>query len=171
VSGLSLQSFVFLGFPPASGAARREWLDTAAGEPRAVVFFESPHRMSRTRSELQIRLGKRQILTFRELTKIHEELVSNHIADEQVEEVGEFVCVLEPLSESVATSATLGEVESLANKFGLMTDTVGLSEDEALTALAAVSGVEARQLAKALKKARYARNRQREITARGEEVP
>ena len=76
-SGFSGDQFVFMGFPPASGAARDRWLHQLAREDRVVLFFEAPHRARRTLEDV-LDSVKRPIVVGRELTKVNEELVDVH---------------------------------------------------------------------------------------------
>ena len=48
LSGLPVERFCFEGFAPRRDGERRRWLATLLAEPRAVVFFESPHRLADT---------------------------------------------------------------------------------------------------------------------------
>ena len=48
LSGLPAERFCFEGFAPRRSGERRRWLATLRAEPRAVVFFESPHRLAET---------------------------------------------------------------------------------------------------------------------------
>ena len=73
-SGFSGDQFVFLGFPPSSGAARARWFHDLATETRVALFFEAPHRAKRTLEEL-LDYVKRPIIVGRELTKVNEQLV------------------------------------------------------------------------------------------------
>ena len=45
VSGLPSDRFLFAGFPPATGAARRTWLAEFAQVPATLIFYESPNRV------------------------------------------------------------------------------------------------------------------------------
>ena len=45
LSGLPCERFCFEGFAPRRAGERRRWLATLVAEPRATVFFESPHRL------------------------------------------------------------------------------------------------------------------------------
>lgn len=80
--------FTFVGFLPASGAARRRRLREVAGDARAVVLYEAPHRVLRTLEDLVTALGEagharpteRGILCARELTKVHEEVFRGTLA-------------------------------------------------------------------------------------------
>jgi 16S rRNA (cytidine1402-2'-O)-methyltransferase len=75
VSGLPTARFVFEGFLPRTGAARRRRIAGLVGESRTIVLFESPHRIGDTLLELAGMLGPRRAALARELTKVHEEVV------------------------------------------------------------------------------------------------
>ncbi|MBC7447641.1 MAG: 16S rRNA (cytidine(1402)-2'-O)-methyltransferase [Hymenobacteraceae bacterium] len=72
-SGLPADRFTFEGFlPPKKGRQTR--LRELAAESRTLVFYESPHRLARTLTELATALGPdRPAAVCRELTKLHEE--------------------------------------------------------------------------------------------------
>lgn len=86
VSGLQVDRFVFEGFLPRSGSARKDALERIAHSSMAVVLFESPHRIHRTLEKLEERLGKeRKVALCRELTKIHEQVLRGPIAEVRAE--------------------------------------------------------------------------------------
>jgi 16S rRNA (cytidine1402-2'-O)-methyltransferase len=96
VSGFLSSEFVFMGFPPATGAERRRWFERLSQEPGVVVFFEAPHRIERSLVDLKTVLAKRPILIHREITKINEELVNA----QKFTVAGEFTVVVAPLDDS-----------------------------------------------------------------------
>ena len=79
-SGLPVDTFTFLGFPPTRSRDRDNWFDELQRAGRTVVFFEAPHRIVRTLQDLKARIGDRPIAVARELTKKHEELVRGPIS-------------------------------------------------------------------------------------------
>ena len=79
-SGFSYDSFTFLGFPPTKTKERRAWFDRLIQVGGTVVFFEAPHRIVRTLTELGIISGNCPIALGRELTKTHEEVVRDTLA-------------------------------------------------------------------------------------------
>jgi len=79
-SGLPLDQFTFLGFPPIRSNDRKNWFEQLAHVKGTVVFFESPHRISTTLTDLQAIAGDCEIAIGRELTKLHEELVTGPIS-------------------------------------------------------------------------------------------
>ncbi len=75
VSGLPTGRFVFEGFLPRRGSARRDRLVELAEERRTIVVFESPHRLADTLVDLADYFGaERPVAVCRELTKLHEEV-------------------------------------------------------------------------------------------------
>ena len=73
VAGIEENSFIFLGFAPSRKKQRQDLLYSLSREKRQMVFFEAPHRLQSFLQDCFNILGDRQILWFRELTKIHEE--------------------------------------------------------------------------------------------------
>ena len=74
VSGLPTQQFCFEGFLAVSGKTRREHLQRLQGETRTMIFYEAPHKLLRTLSDLRDTFGgEREITLARELTKLHEQ--------------------------------------------------------------------------------------------------
>ena len=74
-SGLPAEEFLFVGFLPSRAGARRKKLDELRGEPRALVLYEAPHRLTETLSDAAEILGARAAVVAREVTKIHEEFL------------------------------------------------------------------------------------------------
>ena len=75
VSGFGADAFLFAGFLPSRGAARRAVLADLKGEPRTLVFYESPRRLSATLKDLAAIFGDREAVLCRELTKVFEEVL------------------------------------------------------------------------------------------------
>ena len=108
VAGAPFDRFVFAGFPPVRSKDRKRWFREVAAATTAVVFFEAPHRVRRTIDELAHDLADRPITACRELTKLHEEVLSGRVGDilQQIGEPrGEFTFVLGP-SEAGPPSTT-----------------------------------------------------------------
>lgn len=75
LSGLPADRFCFEGFLPRRAGERRSLLAALAGEPRTMVFFEAPHRIARSLSDLVQAFGPdRTAALCRELTKVYEEV-------------------------------------------------------------------------------------------------
>lgn len=80
-SGLVEGPFLFLGFLPRAGEERRAQLGKAVAIGYPLVIFESPVRLAETLSDLERVTGNREAMVARELSKLHEELVSGSLAD------------------------------------------------------------------------------------------
>ena len=161
-SGVPAGEFIFLGFPPRSGAARSAWFEHLAGESRTVVFFEAPHRILRTMDEVLESAVERPIFVHRELTKIHEISVkyTNNDSLKGQQQLGEFVVVVgnspvKLVSTEQLEQATLKAVEM----FGCLTKNGTFSDDEAERLTAAALSLDQRLVHKAVKKARIAEKR------------
>ncbi len=102
VSGLPINQFSYLGFLPLK-KGRQTLLQTFTTEERTIVFYESPHRIQKTLSELATVLmdqPKRVVVIARELTKMHEQIIYTTISalNKEMESMtvkGEFVVILE----------------------------------------------------------------------------
>ena len=75
VSGLPTDAFLFAGFLPPKGAARRRRLEELSAQRETVVVFESPHRIDKCLEDLEAVWGERPIALARELTKLHEQVL------------------------------------------------------------------------------------------------
>lgn len=74
-SGLPTARFVFEGFLARKAGARRQRLAELVDEQRTLVFYEAPHRVAATLTDLATVLGGwRRVAVARELTKLHEEV-------------------------------------------------------------------------------------------------
>lgn len=109
-SGFAADRFLFAGFLPASGAARRKALE-ALEVPWPVIFYEAPHRIRASLEDLRQRFGdEREIAIARELTKKFEEVARLQLGQaagwldaQPHREQGEFVLVLAPGGERPAS--------------------------------------------------------------------
>jgi 16S rRNA (cytidine1402-2'-O)-methyltransferase len=146
ISGLPVERFCFEGFAPRRDGQRRRWLATLQAEPRAVVFFESPHRLAETLAAAVEVLGPaRDAAVCRELTKKHEEVRRGTLAelaegavDDPVR--GEVTVVLAGAAPAVAPS-----VDSLVDA---VQERVAAGErlKDAAAAVAEAAGVPKREL-------------------------
>ncbi len=76
LSGLASDRFCFEGFLPRKSGQRRRHLLGLAGEPRTMVFFESPRRVHQSLSVMAEVLGpQRPAALCRELTKTYEQVL------------------------------------------------------------------------------------------------
>ena len=80
-AGLEADRFLFVGFLPATAKARREFLQSVAPLPCALVVYEAPHRVRDTVQELAGAFGERTLVVARELTKVFESVVRMPLTD------------------------------------------------------------------------------------------
>ncbi len=66
VSGLPTDQFTYLGFLPRKKSERIRLLQEVAGEPRTLVVFEAPHRLTDALKDMLEVLGDRRIAIVRE---------------------------------------------------------------------------------------------------------
>ena len=112
-SGIAQNGFLFHGFLPASGAARRKALEALKSQEVTLVFYEAPHRIVDSIVDLCAVLGAERRITFaRELTKTFETIHSCSLAEAQIwleadtnQQRGEFVLLVE--------AATVKDAEEL----------------------------------------------------------
>jgi 16S rRNA (cytidine1402-2'-O)-methyltransferase len=89
VAGLPTERFAFEGFLPPKSSARRKMFKALGNEERTLVFYEAPHRLLASLSDLIEEMGAdREIAVVRELTKLHEE-VFRGTAKEAVDHFGQ----------------------------------------------------------------------------------
>lgn len=74
VAGISTRRFCFEGFLPKK-KGRQTLLKSLAEEERAIVIFESPHRIEKTLRDIETFIGVREVVIVREITKIYEEIL------------------------------------------------------------------------------------------------
>ena len=101
LSALSTSRFAFEGFLPASASERRKRLDAVRYEMRTMIFYEAPHKLQKTLSDMCEVFGKeRKVALCRELTKLNEEVYRTTlgVALASLEENGargEYVIIIE----------------------------------------------------------------------------
>lgn len=131
--------FIFLGFLTRKGEERRAELGKAAASGWPLVIFESPVRLAATLTDLHAALGDREATVARELTKLHEELVTDRLgaladrfAGQDVR--GELVIVVGPAaaSDGAGTDARVLVRRLLAE---------GLKPSKAAREAAAIAGI------------------------------
>lgn len=146
-AGLPTDRFVFEGFLPAKGQARKQRLEVLKLETRSIILYESPHRLRQTLQDLANVLGEnREIVMARELTKLHEEFWRGRIQDAIAhyttrEPQGEFTLVVagsQLETPQMNDAAIKNELQHLLNQ--------GLSRSEASRQLAALTSLPRRHI-------------------------
>jgi 16S rRNA (cytidine1402-2'-O)-methyltransferase len=100
IAGLPGNQFVFLGFVPQK-KGRETFFKTLTAYEMPVVFLESTHRIMKTLDALAEHAPTATVSIARELTKIHEELVSGspeeirtYFTEHEDHQKGEFVVIV-----------------------------------------------------------------------------
>ncbi|EDX84323.1 conserved hypothetical protein TIGR00096 [Synechococcus sp. PCC 7335] len=145
-AGLPCDRFVFEGFLPVKGKYRKARLKALKSEPRTAVFYESPHRLLKTLTDLEAVVGPdRQVVLARELTKRYEEFWRGTIEEaithyQSVPSKGEFTLLLAPTS----TPFSLSKAEITTELKSLLAQ--GQSRTEASRNLAQHSDLSKREI-------------------------
>ncbi len=142
LAGLPTGRFTFEGFLSVNKKPRREHLDSLRGETRTMVFYEAPHKLKATLSDLLTAFGDRRIALVREITKIHEEVLRTTLSEacaryDREDPRGEFVVVVEGARPAEKETATPEEAAEWARAY--MQE--GMSPSEAAKTAAAECGL------------------------------
>lgn len=82
LSGLPTDRFCFEGFPPRTKGARSKWFKDLSQEERTIIFFEAPHRIVESLSDVAEAFGgDRKGAICREMSKQYEEVVRGSITE------------------------------------------------------------------------------------------
>jgi len=125
-SGLPTDGFAFFGFLPRNRSQRLQRLQALSLYKLTLVFYESPHRIPETLSDMRATLGNRQIAIARELTKVHEEIwrgtLEHAVEHFQGPQLGEFTLVVEghsgPAWDEAAVRDTLSRLRAAGVPLG-----------------------------------------------------
>ena len=98
MSGFTTDRFCFEGFLPHK-KGRQTRLLALKDETRTIIFYESPHRVVKTLTQIQEFIGERNVAVVREISKIYQEVVRGssptvikHFQEKQPK--GEFVLLV-----------------------------------------------------------------------------
>ena len=81
VSGITPQPFLFYGFLNHLDKKKKKELEELKNYKETIVYYESPHRITKTLSLMLEILGNRNIALCREITKKHEEIIRGTIEE------------------------------------------------------------------------------------------
>jgi 16S rRNA (cytidine1402-2'-O)-methyltransferase len=168
-SGLPAEEFHFIGFLPEKAGARRTRLEALAAEiqsneaARTLVFYEAPHRILETLSDLEVVFGPAlRVVLARELTKIHEEFMRGTVAEVRRDLAvrdrmrGEMTLLVEarPLTQGRAAGAAS---QKIADRVARLQAEAGVDEKEALKRLARELGQSKSEIYRELQRERARR--------------
>lgn len=98
MSGLNPLPFMFVGFLNSKDTKRRSELEELKSNKATLIFYEAPHRITKTLTDIQKIFGDRKIAISREISKRYEEVYRGNISEviKELEDVkGEIVLVVE----------------------------------------------------------------------------
>jgi 16S rRNA (cytidine1402-2'-O)-methyltransferase len=156
-SGFPLDALALFGFPPSRGSDRTRWFERCEGFEDTFVFFEAPHRIERTLTDIAQYLGNRQIVVARELTKVHQEFLrgtATELAGRVRDPRGEYTVVVGPAGKMMAARELPVSDGELANEFWRTTENAGLDRRAAVAALARKYARPAREVYAAIERAK-----------------
>lgn len=136
LSGFPSKRFTFEGFLSTAHNSRREHLESVKALRYTLVFYEAPHKLAGTLSDMLEVFGDRRISVIREITKIYEQVMITTISEAAAyyaenEPKGEFVLVIEGAGEP----ENKYDDESLEDEFRALTEG-GMTKAQAAKALA-----------------------------------
>ena len=145
VAGMPAGSFFFAGFLPSKQAERRKTLEQLAEIPHTIVLFEAPHRLSDALEDIMGILGDRQMVMARELTKIHETVISGSVSGimEQASKQsvkGEITLVIEGVEEG-EYKENFQDLEAVKKALRHLISGKGLSVRDSVDLLARLTGM------------------------------
>ncbi len=104
-SSLPTNHFYFHGFLPSKHSDRVKELDKIKNYPMTIIFYESPHRIIESLTDMYEVLGNRKASIAREITKLHEEYIRGNLEElitlDKDSLIGEMVVVIEGKKEVV----------------------------------------------------------------------
>ena len=152
ISGQRTGRFAFEGFLSVNKKSRAEHLESVANDERTLIFYEAPHKLKRTLSDMRACFGNRRISLVRELTKIHEECMCTTF-DEAIAHYednvpkGEYVLIVEGKDPSAKKEELSSAFEgmSIREHVNKLIDS-GMDKKDAIKKAAAERGISKRDV-------------------------
>jgi 16S rRNA (cytidine1402-2'-O)-methyltransferase len=147
-SGFPLDPLTIFGFVPSRSKDRKEWMLRTQAVPGTFTFFETPHRILHTLSELPEYFGDRPILVAREMTKRHQQFVRGPASDvigQMPVSKGEFTLVVGPAATANCEPLDVPD-RQIFEEFGHMADVVGAGRRLAVATVAKKFGRSAKEV-------------------------
>lgn len=121
VSGLPVDQFIFVGFPPRRSQARRKFFAAQVDAAATLIFYESCHRIEASFNDLKtVFPAEREVVVARELTKLFETVIKTTV--ERVSDLfrqdanmlkGEFVVLVQGAGVRADDIAAMQEYERI----------------------------------------------------------
>ena len=151
ISGMPSGRFTFEGFLTVSKQNRKKHLEELINEKRTMIFYEAPHKLASTLSDMAKYWGNRNIALVKEITKIHENVERTTLFDEAEKykdgsAKGEYVLIVEGKPEEEEKEITVEVAVEMAKK--LVEN--GLSKNEAAKEIAKETGLKKSDIYKSL---------------------
>lgn len=122
ISGIDTLRFAFEGFLPVPKKERAERLDEIKSLPHTLIFYEAPHKLTKTLEDMKAAFGgDRYCALCRELTKLHEEVIRGTLSElcnyyEAAEPRGEYVIVVAGVEKKTDEKLTIEQAAELARQ-------------------------------------------------------
>ena len=121
VAGLPTDRFVYEGYLPAKTSARKTKLEQLKHEPRTIIFYETPHRITEAMNDIVTVFGETRRMTLaRELTKKFEQIVhgesksiQQQLLDDRIKQKGEFVIVINGMEETALADVEVLRIQNI----------------------------------------------------------
>ena len=150
LSGLPAARYAFEGFLSTNKRNRYEHLDSVKNDTHTLIFYEAPHKLLTTLSDMRdVFGGERRMALARELTKLHEEIIRTTIdgAIEYYAEKsprGEYVLVIEGATETSEEESFWQDMSVTEHVDKYISD--GMTQKDAIKAAAQDRGVPKRDV-------------------------
>lgn len=150
LSGLSTARYSFEGFLSVNKRHRAEHLESLKNDTHTLIFYEAPHKLKNTLSDMKKYFGEtRRLAIARELTKLHEEVLRFTIGEaiqyyNEVAPRGEYVLVVEGATKAIQEEQwweALSVIEHIEKYIA-----EGISSKEAIKKVATDRGLPKREI-------------------------
>jgi len=147
LSGLPTDRFCFEGFAPRTSAARVNWFTELVEQPRTIIYFEAPHRITESLHDAITAFGAdRQAVICREMSKQYEEVVRGSMDEllqwsKSKEILGEITVVVSGFNPEERDIDQKSIIESV-----LRYESSGMSRKEAMAEVAKSYGIAKRSV-------------------------
>lgn len=121
-SAIACDNFLFIGFLPTPKIQKANLFESLKNQP-TFIFFEAPTRVLTTLKILKETLGNRKICVAKELTKMHEEIISDEVEnlikifeEKSTKIKGEFVIIVEKSAKNIQNFTQENILKAIKNE-------------------------------------------------------